>query len=95
MYDRTEYLNDDIPDSVLLKYAILDLKKSRIKIGELESYIEELEFNLKKERIRFEEYSMKNRKHIKGLEGKNEKLNKQIFELNYKLSELKRTKYES
>lgn len=30
-------------------------------------------------------------KHIKGLEAKNEKLRKQIYELNYKLSKYERT----
>ena len=47
-------LNDDIPDSVLLKYAIRESKKKEAeikalkqKLGENESYIQELEDKIK------------------------------------------------
>lgn len=37
MYDRTECLNNEIPDSVLLKYAVLGLNKSmNYKLGQYE-----------------------------------------------------------
>lgn len=96
MYERIEPLNNDIPDSVLLKHAVLDLKNARVEIGKLEAYIEELEHKIKslKEeykncvpRIQVEFTNAEKNKHIKGLEGKNEKLKKQIYELNYKLSQ--------
>lgn len=95
MCERTEPLNNEIPDSVLLKYAVLDLRKARVEIGKLEAYIEELEHqieSLKKEykncvsQEKFDSYNAEKNKHIKGLEAKNEKLRKQIYELNYKLS---------
>ena len=95
MYERTESLNNEIPDSVLLKYAILDLSKARVEIGKLESYIEELKHtinSIKKEyencvsQEKFDFVNSEKNKHIKGLEAKNEKLRKQIYELNYKLS---------
>lgn len=95
MCERTESLNNKIPDSVLLKYAVLDLKKARVEIGKLKAYIEELEHqieSLKKEyencvsQEKFDSHNAEKNKHIKGLEAKNEKLRKQIYELNYKLS---------
>lgn len=95
MCERTESLNSEIPDSVLLKYAVLDLKKARVEIGKLKAYIEELEHqikSLKKEykncvpQEKFDSHNAEKNKHIKGLEAKNEKLRKQIYELNYKLS---------
>lgn len=94
-------LNTEIPDSLLLKYAVLDLKKAKVEIGKLEAYIEELKHeieSLKKEykncvtRERFDSYSAEKNKHIKGLEAKNEKLRKQIYELNYKLSKYVQTR---
>lgn len=100
MYDRTECLNNEIPDSVLLKYAVLDLKKARVEIGKLEVYIEELKHeikSLKKEyenyvsQEKFDSHNAEKNKHIKGLEAKNEKLRKKIYELNYKLSKYART----
>lgn len=98
MCKRTEPLNAEIPDSVLLKYAVLDLKKARVEIGKLEAYIGELEHqieSLKKEyencvsQEKFDSHNAEKNKHIKGLEAKNEKLRKQIYELNYKLSKTK------
>lgn len=95
MYEGTGPLNNDIPDSVLLKHAVSDLMKARVEIGKLEAYIEELEHqieSLKKEykncvsQEKFDSYNAEKNKHIKGLEAKNEKLRKQIYELNYKLS---------
>lgn len=93
-----EPLNTEIPDSVLLKYAVLDLKKARVEIGKLEAYIEELKHeiaSLKKEyencipQEKFDSHNAEKNKHIKGLEAKNEKLRKQIYELNYELSQYK------
>lgn len=93
-----EFLNNEIPDSVLLKYAVLDLRKSRVEIGQLKAYIEELEHtinSLKKEykncipQETYDSCNARKNKIIKGLEAKNEKLQKQIFELNYKLSKTK------
>lgn len=101
MCERTESLNAEIPDSVLLKYAVLDLKKARVEIGKLEAYIEELKHeikSLKKEyencvpQEKFDSHNAEKNKHIKGLEAKNEKLRKQIYELNYKLSKYERTR---
>lgn len=101
MYDRTECLNNEIPDSVLLKYAVLDLKKARVEIGKLEAYIEELESKIKslKKQYKncisqedFDSHNAEKNKHIKGLEAKNEKLRKQIYELNYKLGKYARIK---
>lgn len=101
MCKRTEPLNTEIPDSVLLKYAVLDLKKARVEIGKLEAYIEELEHqieSLKKEyencvsQEKFNSHNAEKNKHIKGLEAKNEKLRKQIYELNYKLSRYVQTR---
>ena len=95
MCEGTEPLNNDIPDSVLLKYAILDLKKARIEIGKLKAYIEELEYDLNKlkktykgcvTQERFDSINAEKNKHIRGLEAKNEKLLQQIYQLNYKLS---------
>lgn len=95
MCERTKSLNSEIPDSVLLKYAVLDLKKARVEIGKLKAYIEELEHqieSLKKEyencvsQEKFDSHNAEKNKHIKGLEAKNEKLRKQIYELNYKLN---------
>ena len=98
MYDRTECLNNDIPDSVLLKYAVLDLKKARVEIGKLEAYVEELEHEIKilKKRCKnyipqekFDSTNAEKNKHIRGLEAKNEKLVQQIYQLNYELSQYK------
>lgn len=95
MCERTESLNNEIPDSILLKYAVLDLKKARVEIGKLKAYIEELEHqieSLKKEyencvsQEKFDSHNAEKNKHIKGLEARNEKLHKQIYKLNYKLS---------
>ena len=100
MCERTEPLNAEIPDSVLLKHAVLDLKKARVEIGKLEAYIEELKYeikSLKKEyencvsKEKFDSHNAEKNKHIKGLEAKNEKLRKQIYELNYKLGKYERT----
>ena len=95
MCERTKSLNGEIPDSILLKYAVLDLKKARVEIGKLKAYIEELEYQIKSLRKeyencisqeKFDSCNAEKNKHIKGLEAKNEKLRKQIYELNYKLS---------
>lgn len=74
---------NEIPTETLLKYAVRDLRDSKIKIGKLESYIDELEYKLKeiKSGITFYKY----KKKIKTLEKKNEKLKEEIYELNYKL----------
>lgn len=98
MCERTESLNNDIPDSVLLKHAVSDLMKARVEIGKLKAYIEELEYqieSLKKEyencvsQEKFDSHNAEKNKHIKGLEAKNEKLRKKIYELNYELSQHK------
>lgn len=95
-----EALNVDIPDSVLLKYALMDLRKARVEIGKLETYITELEERIgelekyKKNAgayVPMEEYTssiQRKKETIHALEAKNQKLKEEIYKLRFRLNQV-------